>query len=62
VVETLLYGIVADPVVGPEIENTYVFGFIPPNLEAVFAADIDTKAVVLFRTMLACPLGVSEPT
>jgi hypothetical protein len=53
VVETLLYGIVADPVVGPEIENTYVFGFIPPNLDAVFAADIDTKAVVLFRTMLA---------
>ena len=58
----LLYGIVADPVVGPEIENTYVFGLIPPNFDAGFAADTDTNAVVLLRTMLAWPLGVSEPT
>jgi hypothetical protein len=62
VLEVLLYGIVSDPVFGPENKNTYVFGFTPPNLDAVFAADTDTYAVVLLRTIVGCPLGVSEPT
>jgi hypothetical protein len=59
----VLYGIVTDPVVvAPENENTYVSGFTPPSLEAVFAADTDTYAVVLLRTIVGCPLGVREPT
>ena len=58
----LLYGIVTDPVLGPENKNTYVSGFTPPNLDAGTAADTDTYAVVLLRTIVGCPLGVSEPT